>query len=203
MINEIPTPYKTRIRKYAGGGRYPSTYTNRGDLMSKGQVNFAKDNEYYTPKRVVKYFGKFDYDPATTKEKAEEFGVEYYDTIETDGLKQDWTKYKQIWINPPFTDKHKFVEKAYETYKKNPYIYIYILFPIEFLTTRRFHNATKGLGGKLYIPSGRIPFESGLGKNGKSPAFGSVVLKIQDKWEIELIDIDSFSDKQTTIDDFI
>ena len=77
------------------------------------------------------------------------------------------------------------------------------MFPIEFLTTRRFHNATKGLGGKIYIPSGRIPFESGLGKNGKSPAFGSVVLKIQDKWEIELLDIDSFSDKQTTIDDFI
>ena len=36
--------------------------------MSKGQVNFTKDNEYYTPQRVVKYFGKFDYDPATTKE---------------------------------------------------------------------------------------------------------------------------------------
>lgn len=39
------------------------------------QANFSKDNEYYTPKRVVDYFGKFDYDPATTKEKAEEFGI--------------------------------------------------------------------------------------------------------------------------------
>ena len=45
-----------------------------------------------------------------------------------------------------------------------------------------------GLGGKLFIPNGRINFESGLGKKGKSPAFGSVVMKIQDNWEIVLID---------------
>ena len=94
--------------------------------MSKGQVNFTKDNEYYTPKEVVKYFGEFDYDPATTKEKAEEFGIKNYDTIETNGLLQDWGKYKKIWINPPFTDKHLFVKKAYDTYRKHPYIYIYI-----------------------------------------------------------------------------
>lgn len=93
--------------------------------MSKGQVNFTKDNEYYTPKEIVKYFGEFDYDPATTKEKAEEFGITDYDTIETNGLTKDWTKHKRIWINPPFSDKHKFVEKAYQTYKENPYIYIY------------------------------------------------------------------------------
>lgn len=159
--------------------------------MSKGQVNFTKDNEYYTPKKVVQYFGQFDYDPATTKEKAEEFKINNYDTIETNGLNQDWTKYKRIWINPPFTEKHKFLEKAYNTYKKNNNIEIYILFPIEFLTTKRFYNITKDIGGKIYIPSGRIPFQSGLGKEGKSPAFGSVVLKIQDKWEIEIIDIEN------------
>lgn len=52
--------------------------------MAKSQVQFTKDNEYYTPKEFVDIFGKFDYDPATTKEKAEEFGVRNYDTIETD-----------------------------------------------------------------------------------------------------------------------
>ena len=114
--NEIPTPYKTRIRR-----------TNEREVMNPNlQVNFAKDNEYYTPKRVVDYFGKFDYDPATTKEKAKEFGIEHYDTIETDGLKQDWSKYKRIWINPPFTLKQEFLKKAYETYRNHPYIYIYI-----------------------------------------------------------------------------
>lgn len=157
----------------------------------KEQFNFTKDNEYYTPKWVVNYFGKFDYDPATTMEKAKEFDITNYDTIETDGLTKDWTKYKQIWINPPFSKKEKFIEKAYQTYKENPYIYIYILFPIEFLTTKKFHNIATG--GKIYIPNGRIPFESGLGKKGKSPAFGSVIMKIQDKWEIEMLDMNEIN----------
>ena len=37
--------------------------------MAKHNVVFSKDNEYYTPKELVKQFGNFDYDPATTKEK--------------------------------------------------------------------------------------------------------------------------------------
>jgi len=154
--------------------------------MAKSQVQFTKDNEYYTPKDFVARFGKFDYDPATTKEKADEFGIKEYDSIETDGLFANWTLYKRIWINPPFTRKHEFLKKAWETYQevKNE---IYILFPIEFITTARFHNLVGG--GKLFVPNGRINFESGLGKKGKSPAFGSVVMKLQDKWEIEMINI--------------
>lgn len=152
--------------------------------MAKSSVQFTKDNEYYTPKEFVERFGEFDYDPATTKEKAEEFGIINYDTIETDGLKKDWTQYKRIWINPPFTRKHEFLEKARNTYliAKNE---IYILFPIEFLTTARFHNTL--VAGKIFIPNGRISFESGLGKNSSSPAFGSVVMKLQENWEIDLI----------------
>jgi len=154
--------------------------------MAKSQVQFTNDNEYYTPKEFVDRFGKFDYDPATTKEKAEEFGIVKYDTIETDGLNKDWTTHKRIWINPPFTRKHEFLVKAWETYckAKNE---IYILFPIEFVTTLRFHNSVGG--GRLFIPNGRINFQSGLGKKGTSPAFGSVVMKIQDCWDVELINI--------------
>jgi phage N-6-adenine-methyltransferase len=154
--------------------------------MTKSQVKFTKDNEYYTPKEFVSRFGEFDYDPATTKEKALEFGIQNYDTIETDGLSKDWTQYNRIWINPPFTRKHEFLVKAWETYQKVKNE-IYILFPIEFITTARFHNSTGG--GKLFTPNGRINFESGLGKKGKSPAFGSIVMKLQDTWEIEMINI--------------
>lgn len=147
------------------------------DTMAKSNVQFSKDNEYYTPKEFVGRFGVFDYDPATTKEKAEEFGIENYDTIETDGLKQDWTKYKRIWINPPFTIKHEFLKKAVETYKQTK-AEIYLLFPIEFMTTRRFCEITEGVGGTIYMPNGRIKFQSGLGKKSSSPAFGSVVYKL-------------------------
>ena len=80
--------------------------------MSNGAISFSDDTEYYTPKQIIDMFGKFEYDPATTKKKAEEFGVEAYDTIETDGLKSDWTLYNSIWCNPPFTIKHEFLKKA-------------------------------------------------------------------------------------------
>lgn len=144
--------------------------------MAKANVQFTKDNEYYTPKEFVARFGQFDYDPATTPEKAKDFGVEHYDTIETDGLTTDWN-YPRIWINPPFTIKHKFLEKAVETYKKY-HNDIYVLFPIEFMTTKRFHKIMEGIGGYVFLPDGRIKFQSGLGRKSSSPAFGSVVLKI-------------------------
>lgn len=114
--------------------------------MAKAGVVFTKDNEYYTPSVFVERFGRFDYDPATTREKAAEFGVEHFDTIETDGLKADWTKYKRIWINPPFTIKHEFLKKAVETFAQTK-ADIYILFPIEFITTKRFHDILSGWGG--------------------------------------------------------
>lgn len=155
--------------------------------MAKGLVEFTKNNEWYTPKGFVDRFGIFDYDPATTKEKAEEFGIKHFDTIDTDGLSKDWTVYKRIWINPPFTIKHKFLEKAWETYHQTQNE-IYILFPIEFITTQRFHKMSKG--GKLFIPNGRIKFESGVGANAKSPAFGSIVMKLQYGWDINTMRLD-------------
>lgn len=57
---------------------------------------------------------------------------------------------------------------------------IYILFPIEFITTKRFHDILSGWGGVIYVPNGRIKFESGLGKKASSPAFGSCVMKLVD-----------------------
>jgi len=154
--------------------------------MAKPSVGNTKDNEYYTPKYIVDMFGVFDYDPATTKEKADEFSIPSFDTIETDGLSKDWTKYKRIWINPPFTRKAEFIKKAQETYDlvKNE---IYILFPIEFLTTQKFASVCRG--GIMYIPNSRINFESGLGKKGRSPAFGSIVLRISDNSGVEFINI--------------
>jgi len=167
--------------------------------MSKSNVEFTKDNEYYTPKTMVEYFAqklpvkRFEYDPATTLEKADELGIPNFDTIDTDGLKQDWTEFESIWINPPFTIKHKFLEKAWETYQETK-SNIYMLFPIEFITTARFHKLCGG--GKIYIPNGRIKFQSGLGKESSSPAFGSVVMKLQDTWEVEMIDKNLLDNKK-------
>ena len=158
--------------------------------MTNTYGSFSKDDNYYTPKYVVDFFFPegFDYDPATCEEKALEFKVPYYDTIDTDGLNKDWTCYKRIWLNPPFTKKYEFLAKAVETYNI-AHNTIYVLFPIEFLTTAKFHNLNCKC--KLFIPKGRINFESGLGKKGKSPAFGSAIIKLADVNSIEYIDFKS------------
>lgn len=52
---------------------------------------------------------------------------------------------------------------------------INLLVPIEFLTTKRFHTIIKNHGYIVFIPNGRIKFESGLGKKSSSPAFGSCI----------------------------
>lgn len=156
--------------------------------MSKGSVEFENKNiEYYTPKSVVDMFGSFEYDPATTAEKAADLNIPNYDTIETDGLLSDWTQYKTIWCNPPFNRKHEFWEKACYTFYKSKSD-IKFLCPIEFLTTKRFHNSLLkyGLGCKLYVPSGRIKFQSGVGLNEKSPAFGSVIISPSKQNELNL-----------------
>lgn len=150
--------------------------------MSINGIGINTGDEYYTPKYVVNYFGKFDYDPSTRPEKANEFGIEYYDTIETDGLLSDWTKYKRIWINPPFTRKYEFIKKAQDTYNiaKND---IYILLPIGCLTTKKYNEIQ--LKSKLFIPNKRINFENNSNKS--SPSMGSIVIKIQETNEVEYI----------------
>ena len=57
----------------------------------------------------------FTLDPCATPDTAK---CKTFFTKEEDGLSKDWTIYKQIWINPPFTRKHDFIKKACETYQK-------------------------------------------------------------------------------------
>lgn len=143
--------------------------------MPKAGLQFQKKDEYMTPKEVVDFFGPFDYDPATTKEQAEYLDIPNYDTIETDGLKADWTQYHSIWINPPFTKKFEFLYKLMMSLSLPNHIRtVCVLLPIETLTTKRFYDIVKE-PFTLYVPNGRIKFDDGSGRV-SSPAFGSAVL---------------------------
>lgn len=151
-------------------------------------IKVTKDDEWYTPAKLVNYFGQFDYDPATNDYKAREFNIPNYDTIETNGLLSDWSKYKRIWINPPFTLKKEFLIKAMETLEKKPDIEIFILLPINFLITKTFFERSKG--GIIYLPNSRIQFESGNGRKAtSSPAFGQVIIKLSNDGNFTLTKI--------------
>lgn len=143
--------------------------------MPKAGIQFSKKDEWHTPKEVVDFFGPFDYDPATTKEQAEHLGISNYDTIETDGLKSDWSKYPRIWINPPFTRKGEFLKKAAIECKNH----VFFLMPIEYMTTKQFHEIMREYNGGyiMWLPDGRIKFDDGS-RQASSPAFGSIVLEL-------------------------
>lgn len=165
--------------------------------MTKWKVNFETGNvEYYTPKFIVDYFGKFDYDPATTEKQAQYLNIRNYDTKETNGLLSDWTKYNNIWINPPFDKKADFFNKAIQTYKE-VHNNIYFLCPIEFLTTGKFFNFRKDIGIEIYIPHGRIKFLPGFNLQKQTPAFGSVILKLSDADGIFFVDFEQAQRQQT------
>lgn len=66
---------------------------------------------------------------------------------------------------------------------------IYILLPINFIATRIFYELFKDVGFEMFIPSGRINFESGRGKKTSSPSFATVILHfIENGKIIKLID---------------
>lgn len=159
--------------------------------MSKGAVNFNKNDEYYTPLVVINKVtgGHIDYDPATNGNKAKEFGVLNYDTIETNGLTTDWTLYNYIWVNPPFTMKKEFMQKAVETVKANPEAIIWFLVPIGTLTTKWFNAMVTTYD--LIIPNARIKFEDPNNPQAKSPAFGSIIIKLgsQSSMNVESLEL--------------
>ncbi len=151
--------------------------------MSKPKYIFSTIDEYYTPKEVVSFFGKFDFDPATTSERAEYLEIESFCTMENCGLKADWSPYKRIWINPPFTRKKEFVKKAKETYDKNGNE-IYLLVSTPSLQTKWFWDEVDTC--KIFMPIKRFPFYNPRGIRSNIP-FGVVIIKFQQFTEIEVI----------------
>lgn len=146
--------------------------------MAKAGLVFQKKDEYMTPKKVVDHFGPFDYDPCTTEEQAAHLGIPNFDTEETDGLSADWTQYRRIWVNPPFTRKFEFLKKAADTASRDyNETSIFFLIPADSLVTKRFHDIMLGTSYSLHIPNKRIAFENPDG-GASSPAFGSVVLEL-------------------------
>lgn len=100
----------------------------------------------------------------------------------------DVEKWKDQTEYQDFVDK--FLAKAVETYRQTR-ADIYFLAPVEFLTTKRFHQATTGIGVRIHIPDGRVKFIRGEDSTvAKSPAFGSVIIKLADDTSAELVHIE-------------
>lgn len=160
--------------------------------FNKTKIYKNYSNEYYTPLSIIKllenkYQMKFDFDPATTHDKAKEFGISNYLTKEDDAVKQQWSG-NYVWINPPFSLKEEFLIKAREYLTINPLAMIFILLPNSF-ASQLFQKHILGRA-KIHLFNKRIVFETEGETKYNRPPFDSCVclLTINECWEYDLLD---------------
>ena len=118
-------------------------------------VHFSSvSNEWETPKTLFNSLNKefnFDLDAAATKENAL---CPNFFTIEDNALEQDWSKYKNIWCNPPYGRAiGKFVEKAFNESRKGSTVVILVPARVD----TRWWQSFCAFGQVLFI-KGRLKF---------------------------------------------
>lgn len=90
--------------------------------------HLSKSVEWYTPpiyiNKVRKVLTEIDLDPASNEIAQSWINANHYFTKKNNGLSQDWTKYKSIWLNPPYGQNltSKWADKLIGTYDADPAI---------------------------------------------------------------------------------
>lgn len=118
--------------------------------MSKNRDGSAPNDNWRTPKWLYDQLNaefKFDFDPCPYNEDPI--------TPETDGLLKEWGK--SNFINPPYNrvDKPKFIQKAYEEFKKGKLCVL--LIPVA-TSTKQFHEIILP-NAEIRFLKGRVAFE--------------------------------------------
>lgn len=154
------------------------------------------NNSWRTPLKLFKELDKefcFQLDPCTSKHN--NLGLPYFYTKEDDGLKLSWSRYKRIFINPPYGyDKlkngkrgeyllEKWVQKAYnEFYQNNLKQTIVMLLPAT-VSTQWFHKYIwddeihkPRLHTQIRFPLRRIQYLNELGVKQETPRFDSMII---------------------------
>lgn len=143
--------------------------------MKNKQLFTSNKQDWETPQKLFDKLNKefsFDLDAAANDTNNKCF--KYFSEAE-DSLKQDWSIFKSIFINPPYDSKKQdeFIKKAYETNKKYGNT-IVLLVPAR-TDTKRWHDYILGKSEVRFL-KGRLNFEIN-GKPYKDPAtFPSAVV---------------------------
>jgi len=131
-------------------------------------------DEWETPQQIFDYFNdrfRFTLDVCASPENAK---VLRYFTKEQNGLFQDWSG-EICWMNPPYSDNAKWVQKAYRA-SLNPNTVVVCLLPSR-TDTSWFHDYCAK--GDIWFIRGRITFG-----NAKNVApFPSMIVIFPKNWE--------------------
>ena len=99
----------------------------------------------------------FQLDPCSSTSKPNNLKTPHYFLYpEKDGLKEDWSKYKSVFVNPPFKHANKWVEKAYNEGNKGATVVV--LVPVKSDTAWWHDYALKAK--EIRFVRGRVTFEN-------------------------------------------
>lgn len=98
----------------------------------------------------------FRLDPCTSTSKPNNLGTPHYFLYpKQDGLLEDWSKYKRVFVNPPFKYAYKWMKKCTEEHKKG--CTIVALMPSK-TETRWWHEFVLQ-ADEIRFVKGRVTFE--------------------------------------------
>lgn len=131
-------------------------------------VHDNKTDEWATPKGFIRPLaeavGGFDLDPCSGAEDKPHAENVY--TVEDDGLAQEW--FGAVWVNPPFSDKAKWIQKAIEETNRGNADLVVVLLPVD-TSTEWFHDLVSNAVVHAFIGPGRQDFD----RRSKEPAGGN------------------------------
>ena len=133
-------------------------FNNNGDSYSGSVV-------WLTPKYIIDALGgPFDLDPCSHENPPYKIANTIF-TKEDNGLFQDWSKYKDVFINPPYDYKSLkvYTDKAIE--HKECIMLIYAR-----TDTELFHDKIYPNAHSIFFFKGRLKFLTPSGIESKSPA---------------------------------
>ena len=129
-----------------------------------------QNDEWYTPKEIIKSLGQFDLDPASSEDafKLNQSAKRIY-TAKEDGLTQAWAG--RIWLNPPYSNPllQNFLRKMA---KHNQGIAL-VFSKIE---AKWFHDIVFEYATAVKFLYNRIQFLRANGTKGMQPRNGSMLV---------------------------
>lgn len=126
----------------------------------------------------------FDLDPCTSEDNP--LGTKYFFTEKDDGLKQDWSFAKSVFINPPYgREVGDWVKKASDSARSSSNQTIVMLIAGR-TDTKWFHDFIYNVNADQFRPNvkvrflkGRIRFELKSEGVKQNPAFQSIIVIFQ------------------------
>ncbi|EMA71968.1 DNA N-6-adenine-methyltransferase [Halorubrum distributum] len=124
---------------------------------------FGTPAEFHRP--LADAVGGFDLDPASGAESQPLASTRF--TKEDDGLSKEW--FGTVWLNPPFSEKTRWVRKARAEVAEGNVETAVVLLPVD-TSTKLFHDHVTDATAICFV-EGRLSFDGG----DRNPNFGTLL----------------------------